>query len=372
MTDEANDHEYTPQPSLPGFRYASADVFEAECDRIFFRHWMCIGREEEVARPGDVLVRGFANESFLITRDLEGALHGFYNVCRHRGTRLMLESGPVNKVIRCPYHAWTYSLDGTLMGTPNVRAGEGFDRSGHPLWEVRVETWAGFVFLNASTEAPPLLDVLRDDPEEPMQFERYAIQDLRIGHATSYPSIAADWKMLIDNYNECLHCPTVHPELVALVPVYRKGMVEEDPDSWGVTLRNGATSFTLSGRSSLPPLPGITDEDRCRYYGCHVFPNLFIDLTSDSVTYDILLPEGPGVTTDVGGYLFHPDVLESEGFDPSEFIAFGELVTRQDIDVCERAQLGMSSRAYAAGGVLPYQDRGLHWFAERYLGAMQA
>lgn len=372
MTETAITDEYTPQPSLPGSRYASAEVFELECERIFFRQWMCIGREEEIPNPGDVLVRGFAGESFIITRDLAGELHAFYNVCRHRGTRLFTDSGHVNKVIRCPYHAWTYTLDGTLVGTPNVRADEGFARNEHPLWGVHVGTWAGFVFLNASADPPPLLDVLRDDPEEPLQFERYGIDKLRIGHASAFPRIAADWKMLIDNYNECLHCPTVHPELVALVPVYRKGMVGDDPESWGVPLRDGATSLTMSGRSSLSPLPGINEEDRCRAYGCHVFPNLFIELSSDCVTWDMLLPEGPGVTTWVGGYLFPPNTLASEDFDPSEVVEFGDLVTRQDIEVCERAQLGVGSRAFAGGGVLPYQDRYVHWFAERYLQAMNA
>jgi Rieske 2Fe-2S family protein len=251
-----------------------------------------------------------------------------------------------------------------------VRADEGFDRDERPLWDVHVATWEGFVFVNASADPPPLLDVLRDDPEEPMQFERYGMGELRIGSAATYDT-AANWKIVIDNYNECLHCPSVHPELVTLIPVYRRGTTVEDPESWGVMLREGATSLTRSGLSSLPPLPGIEGEDRHRYYGCHIFPNLFLDLTSDNVTYDILLPDGPGRTLDTGGYLLHPDTLATDP-DLSDIIEFGDLVSRQDIAVCERAQMGVGSRAFAEGGTLVPKDRDLGWFRDRYLEIMDA
>lgn len=370
-TAPSDDRGYVPQPTLPGSAYVSPQVFEAEANAIFFASWMALAREEEIAAPGDLLVRGFAGERFLLTRDLSGELHAFFDVCRHRGTELVDEgSSHVAKAIKCPYHAWTYGLDGRLLGTPNVRSDEHFDREEHPLRAVDCATWEGFVFVNASTEHEPLLQTLEGDPEQPMQFARYGIGGLRIGRATRN-EVDANWKILIDNYNECLHCPGVHPELVALVPVYRKGSVEEDPHSWGVTLADGATSFTRSGRSSCPPLPGITQDDRHRYYGCHIFPNMFIDLTSDCVTYDILLPEAPDRTVDVGGYLFHPDTIVSADFDPSDIVEFGQLVMRQDLDVCERAQRGVGSRAFAHGGVLPFQDRYLHEFRQRYLAILE-
>lgn len=370
-TTSNDDLSYVPRPTLPGAAYTSPEIFAAEADAIFFSSWMALAREEEVPQPGDLLVRGFAGERFLLTRDLSGTLHAFYDVCRHRGT-LLVEDGPahVRKAIKCPYHAWTYGLDGRLLGTPNIRSDEHFDRGDYPLRAVDCDTWEGFVFVNASDEHETLLRTLEADPEEPMQFARYGIGSLGIGVATEFET-AANWKIVIDNYNECLHCPGVHPELVSLVPVYRTGSVEEDPHSWGVTLADGATSFTRTGRSSCPPLPGIDEDDRHRYYGCHVFPNLFLDLTSDCVTYDILLPEGPGRTRDVGAYLFHPETIAASGFDPSDIVEFGQLVTRQDVDVCERAQRGVGSRAFADGGVLPFQDRYLDGFRQRYLSIME-
>jgi Rieske 2Fe-2S family protein len=251
-----------------------------------------------------------------------------------------------------------------------VRKDEGLDREQASLVDVACDTWEGFVFVNLAPDPPSLHSSLAHDPEEPTQFARYRLGELRIGHRSSYPSVGANWKILVQNYNECLHCPTVHPELVRLVPVYRRGEVVDDPDSWGVPLAEGATSMTRSGTSTLPALRGIDEEDRCRYYGCFVFPNLFLDLMSDCVTYDIVWPEAADRTSLAGGYLFEPDTIAAPGFDPSELVEFSSLVMDQDIAVCERAQRGAGSRAFAQGGVYPYQDRFVHDFDERYLEAM--
>lgn len=357
--------------TLPGRYYVDGAVFAEEVERIFSRHWFCVGRAEECPAIGDCLVRSVAGDELLVLRDERDRLRAFFNSCRHRGTQLVEADRNLGRSITCPYHAWTYRLDGRLVGTPNIRKGEGLDREEASLVEVRCETWEGFVFVNLRADAPPLHATLADDPEEPTQFARYGMGGLRIGHASAYPSVAANWKILVQNYNECLHCPTVHPELVRLVPVYRRGEVVDDPESWGVPLVEGATSMTESGTSSLPPLPGIDADDRCRYYGCFVFPNLFLDLMSDCVTYDIVWPATAGSTSLTGGYLFDPQTIAAPGFDPSDLVSFSSLVMRQDIDVCERAQRGAGSRAFAQGGVYPFQDRYVHEFDRRYLEAMQ-
>jgi glycine betaine catabolism A len=357
--------------TLPGRYYVDDGIFDDEVERIFWRHWFCVGRAEEASAVGDCLVRTVAGDELLVIRGDDDRLHAYFNNCLHRGTRLVEADRKVGRVVTCPYHAWSYALDGRLVGTPNIRAGEGLDRDAASLVEVGCDTWEGFVFVNLRADPPSLRSALADDPEDPMQFARFGMGDLRIGHGTDYPSVPANWKIMIQNYNECLHCPTVHPELVRLVPVYRRGEVVDDPDSWGVPLVEGATSMTRSGTSSLPALPGIDADDRCRYYGCFVFPNLFLDLMSDCVTYDILWPETAGRTSITGGYLFDPGTIAEPGFDPSELVEFSSLVMGQDIDVCERAQRGVGSRAFAQGGVYPFQDRYVHEFDQRYLTAMQ-
>ena len=359
---------WTPKETLPGRDYHDPAVYEADRNRVFHSLWSCIGREEQLAEPGDYLTQELAGESILVTRTLGGELRGHYNVCRHRGTRLADGCGHVRKVLTCPYHAWSYDLEGKLVGTPNVHEEEGFDRAAHPLWRVHVETWAGFVFVNLSDDPPPLREWLASDPDNPLWFDKYRVEDLRIGRELTY-EVAANWKIIVENFNECLHCPTVHPELVQIVPIYRKGEVEERDGWWGNSLAEGAGSFTTTGASGLPALPGIDATDAHTYYGFHVFPNVLLNFMPDSVMYYLLLPRGPEHTTVISNYLFRPETIEGvDGFEEKagEIVKFWDLVSRQDWGICQRAQTGVRSRSYAGGGVYPFQDRLLRAFNKRY------
>lgn len=358
---------YRSEPSLTGSEYVDPQVFDRERAHILFEEWMCVARDKQIPEPGDYLLEEVAGEPLLISRDRAGQVRAFHNVCRHRGALLCDdESGrAASGVFKCPYHAWTYDLEGRLVATPNVSRDEGFDRDSYGLWACPVDTWGGFIFVNVSGQAPPLRQALADDPEEPMQFERFSLDRLRLGKNTTF-EVRANWKIIVDNYNECLHCPSVHKELSALVPVFRRGEVAEDPDSWTVSLREGATSFTMSGTSSLPPLPGIKQEDLHVFRGCYLFPNLMLNLTSDSLRYFILLPRNAGHTTIRNGYLFAPSTIEAD-MDLSDVIGFGEMVARQDWSICERAQRGCATMRFREfGGVYPYQDRLLADFKHRY------
>jgi Rieske 2Fe-2S family protein len=177
-----------------------------------------------------------------------------------------------------------------------------------------------------------------------LRFARFNLDGLRLGHRT-VTEVEANWKILIENYNECLHCPTVHPELVAVIPAFRKGAVlDPKRTDGGVAIANGGNSFSESGRSSLPPLPGMTPEDETSLYGCTVYPNMFIDVTGSGAISTLLMPRSPDHTTVVSEYLFPPEVIAGEGFDPSEIVEFVELVAHQDYVVCER---GAARRALA-------------------------
>ena len=267
------------------------------------------------------------------------------------------------------YHAWTYRTDGALVGTPNVAENEGLDRSTLPLWSVHVETADGFVFVNLAERPTPFDAFCAANPEGDIRevIERWRLADLRIAHRIVY-DVAANWKIVTDNYNECLHCPGVHPELVKLVPTFRKGVTESVE---GALLAEGATTLTHSGTTNRPPLPGLEADDLTSYTGNHVYPTLMINLHSDSVMTYRLEPTGPAHTRIVSEFLFHPDTIARSDFDPTDIVEFWDLVSRQDWAVCERAQLGVTSRAYDEGGVHPFNDRWIVAFNERYRSSIE-
>lgn len=353
--------------TLPGPDYHDPAVYELERERVFFRNWFYVGREEQVEGPGQWMTVDVVGESVLVVRGKDGALRAFYNVCRHRGARLCEEpSGKVNAALRCPYHAWGYGLDGRLLTTPYIERGE-IDLDSNGLWPVHLETWQGFVFVNLDRGTPrPLRDALAAEGDGPLWFERFDLASLRVGHRTDHV-VEANWKIIIENYNECLHCPTVHPELVEVIPAYRTGWVGEDGrEDGGVTLADGRTTLSADPRSRLPLLPGMGDVEAGSYYGASVFPNMFLDISGREVLATCILPLGPARSRLVTEYLFPREAVESPDFDPSAVIAFNDLVTKQDNDVCERVQRGVTSRAFSHG-VFPAKDEYVYRFNQHYL-----
>jgi Rieske 2Fe-2S family protein len=362
---------WRPKPTLAGREYWDESVWQDERERIWHATWIAVGRAEEVPDTGSFRTFDVAGESVFVTRNASGELRGFYNVCAHRGTRFLDEgAGTVRKVFKCPYHGWTYDLDGRLVGTPNVDEDEYFDRAEHPLFPIHVDTYAGFLFVNLSAARPmPLVEFLTSGAETMTAFERFGMADLRIGHRIVY-EVRANWKILVENYNECLHCPTIHPELVQVVPLFRFGEVwDEDVRDDGLQMMPGATSFNPTGVSTLPRFPGILEEDVNRYYGIYQFPNIALDMHPDCVQYYILVPRGPRHTTVVSDYLFLPETIADRDVSTEPVVAFWDLISNQDWAVCERAQVGVQSRAYRSG-VYPRKDRFLYWFNEEYRGWM--
>jgi Rieske 2Fe-2S family protein len=192
------------------------------------------------------------------------------------------------------------------------------------------------------------------------------MDELRIGARLVY-EVKANWKIVVENYNECLHCPTVHPELVEVIPLYRYGEVwDGETRDGGNLMRDDVTSFSISGSSDLPKLPDLLAEDYHMYYGAFQFPNLMVNLHPDAVMSYILYPRGVAHTTVVSEFLFRPETIAATGFRPDPVVELWDIVSRQDWTVCERAQIGVSSRAYKGGGVYPRKDRLLFDFNERW------
>jgi Rieske 2Fe-2S family protein len=357
----------TESPGLPGRDYYAPEIFELEKQTIFFRSWFCVGREEQLPEAGDFLTEEIAGESLIVARTREGELRAFYNVCSHRGTKICeRRSGHVARQFVCPYHAWSYGLDGKLLRMPNVRDESEIDREKYGLKPVAVDCWEGFIFVNLGAKPRPLLEQLALEPGAPCSYARYRTGELRVAHRIAY-DVAANWKIIHDNFNECLHCPSVHPNLSRIVPIYRKGRVFEDerPDG-GVSFDTGLNTFTDSGRSALPELPGLTDVDRRSYYGYSIFPNVLANLVSTGIMTYTLYPRGADRTVIVSEYLYRPEVIAAEGFDCSDMVKFLDQVSVEDWAVCEKVQQGIRSRGYERG-VYPREDSILRGFAERYL-----
>jgi Rieske 2Fe-2S family protein len=358
-------------PTLPGRDYHAPDVFELEREKVFFREWFYAGRADEAPEPGDFLTVDVVGESILVVRGSDGELRGFYNVCRHRGSRLCDHEtrGHAKGAIKCPYHAWSYAYDGRLIGTPMVGKSE-IDRSAFGLWPVAVDLWQGYVFVNLGRPAAGVRGSLEHQNDKPLRYEVWRMDEL-VSARQTISEVAANWKVIVENYNECLHCPGVHPELVAVAPTFRRGEVfEEGRDDFGVSIAGGGAGYTASGTTTLPVMPGLTEQQASSMYGATIFPNMFLDLTGTVVIATRIQPRGPEHTTMVTDYLFRPEVVADPTFDPSEVVDFSELVAHQDYTVCERVQAGVRSRAfdhgvYAEKDALPYA------FNQTYLAARE-
>jgi Rieske 2Fe-2S family protein len=360
---------YPGASTLPAVWYTSPDVFAEEQERIFYCEWLCAGREERLGRPGDFFTTERAGESLIVTRDGDAKVRAFYNVCRHRGTRLCSEaSGHFSGSIQCPYHAWTYGLDGELKIARNMLEMPGFDRMEYPLKEAAVALWEGFIFINLKSSFSfervfaPLIG----------RFSRWNVANLKTARSITY-EVACNWKLIFLNYSECYHCPLVHPQLEKLSPSESgRNDLSDGPFLGGYSeLRERGTSLTMSGRSSRKPVGSVTGEDLNRAYYYTIFPSLLLSLHPDYVMAHYCRPLAADRTEIVCAWLFDPSALAEPDFDPADVTEFWDLTNRQDWHVNELTQLGASSRAYSPG---PYANAEglLSAFDRHYLPIMGA
>ena len=419
-TGRSGDGGVPLQRSLPGRSYTSEAEFARERDQVLLPGWFCVGRADGLTEPGCYLAADVCGESIIVTRTEDGGLAGYYNLCRHRGSRLVprpiacdpaagpptgqpavgpppggpsvagrlggqsvagplpggqpavgpppggqavagpLADGPVASgrfpgAVRCPYHAWTYGLDGTLRAAPFL-PGLRKHRAALSLHRVDVATWGGFVFARLEPPAAPgPADPLEAALGEiPARVAAYPLADLRTGARLRY-DVAANWKVILENYNECYHCGPVHPELCELVPAFRRGGGDLD---WaaGIPHRSGATTFTSTGTTRRAPFPGLSEAERTRHFGELVLPNLMLSLSADHVAAFTLWPRSAGQTTVLCDFLFHPAELARPDFDPSDAAGFWDLVNRQDWSICEQVQDGMGSRRFSVGYLAPMEQ----------------
>ena len=339
--------------TLPAAYYVDGEYFKREMSALFGRMWLCAGRAESVERPGQFFVREVLGESVIVTRAQSGVVRAFYNVCRHRGTRMCTEAdGAFAGSIQCPYHSWTYDLEGRLIGAPHMDEVPHFNKDDYPLHRVHADEWDGHIFLNLSGNPEPLREQLADLPGK---FTPWRMSDLRLGHRIVY-DVHANWKLVVQNYNECLHCPNLHPALNKLSH-YLSGENEPLRETYmggRMDLRPGVATLSVDGTCPRPFLPGLSAEDVRRVYYYAIFPNMLLSLHPDYMLVHTLWPIAPDRTINICEWHFHPDAIAEPGFDASDAIDFWDLTNRQDWHVCELSQAGISSRAYTPG---PYSNR---------------
>ncbi|MEX2546368.1 MAG: aromatic ring-hydroxylating dioxygenase subunit alpha [Chloroflexota bacterium] len=358
---------------LPPRVFHDPEILDFERERWFARTWLCVGRVEDVGEPGTYLLVRAAGESVVVLRDRSGAVNAFHNVCRHRGSTLLdepLNGSASGKIVRiqCPYHAWVYDLDGSLRRAPHTEEIHDFVAEDQGLVGVRLETWAGFLFINLDPAAEPLLDYLADLPAAVAQ---YPLEGLRRARRIEY-DVGANWKVIGENYSECLHCPGVHPQLNRLSP-YDRGWNLESNGPWAggwMELIDAADTMSTDGGShGRPALDGIGDENRRRVYYIVVWPNMLLSLHPDYVMTHQVWPVSPERSHVVCEWLFDPAAMAGPGFDPTDAVDFWDLTNRQDWAVCERQQEGTRSRAYTPGRYSLMEDM-VHTFdlmvADRY------
>jgi glycine betaine catabolism A len=364
--------------TLPGRYYTDPAVFELEKQNIFGRQWMYACRAEDLPAPGRFVRTQLGDESVIVVRGRDRVLRAFLNVCRHRGSRLCrADSGDVGRAIRCPYHAWGYQLDGRLIATPNWRSAGTFDKAGYSLHPVHLAEWHGLVWLNLAADPEPLAGQLWSQLDHRLggdraKFARYGVADLVLGRRVSY-DVAANWKIIQENFQECYHCGTIHPELVDTVPAFGRlaGGSTAGYDTGGYLFADGKASFSVTGTARLPRIPGLEAGDDRKYYGMILRPNCAISLLPDHVIVHRFEMVSPDTTRVVCEWLFPPQTIAA-GYDIDDTVELFHRINAQDFTASEGCQPNMRSRAYRDGGVLVPAEQEVigRWYYRWYRAAM--
>jgi Rieske 2Fe-2S family protein len=360
--------------TLPGHAYTDPAYFAREQELIFEAMWCCVARTEDLPSPGAFRTVQVGRESIIVTRARDDSLRAFLNVCRHRGARLCTEpSGTVRRAFRCYYHAWTYDLSGRLIAAPNLTKMTDVDRDAYGLAAVHVREWLGYVWVCLADEPPSferdVIGAVTERLGDPAAIDKYDIGNLRLGRRIEY-DVRANWKLVVENFMECYHCATIHPELVEVLPEFAEGYAAQYYVGHGARFGPGIDGFTVDGSPGVDRIPGITPEQDRRYYAATIRPQVFLNLVPDHVILHRMFPLAADRTLVECDWLYLPSVV-AEGKDIERSVELFHRVNVQDFEACERCQPAMSSRLYANGGVLVPNEHhiaGFHGWVTGRLG----
>jgi glycine betaine catabolism A len=356
---------------LPRAAYTSEEVFAWEQEHLFAGLWTCLGGAGRLAEPGSLRAVRVGPGGVLLARGGDGVLRAFANVCRHRGHELLArDASATRRSIVCPYHAWSYALDGSLRAAPGFRDLPGFDPAEWGLSPLPLEVWHGLAFVNASGDAPPLAEQLG---ELEALVAPYRLGEL-VPMAEHDYLLAANWKVVTENYHECYHCPLIHPELCRVSPPASGRNYSGRAGAWvggSMDLRDHAKTMSADGRSLGAPIRGLDGERlrTVRYLG--VLPNLLLSLHPDYAMTHLIEALGPASSRVTCTWYFPPEAAGRAGFDPAYATAFWDTTNRQDWAACESVQRGLASPHFRPGPMAPNEDavhRFVSMIANAYLG----
>jgi glycine betaine catabolism A len=340
---------------LPAAAYVDEAVLAWERKVLFGGGWVCVGRGADVpSRRSRRAVPLSDDDAVLLVRGEDGVLRGFHNTCRHRAHELLPCGATANsRFITCPYHNWVFDLDGSLHKVPAEQR-DGLDTAAYGLVPVAVAEWQGFVFVNADSCAPPVPTYFSGLDE---RLAPYGLSRLVVAAEHVY-ELAANWKLAIENYHECYHCTSLHPQLCRVSPP-DSGELFVSEGMWiggSMGLGDGAATMSVSGSSPTGPMPGVRGGSLREVLYLQLVPTLLLSPHPDYVLVHLLEPVSAGRTRIRCQWLFPPEIVARDGFDPAYAVQFWDITNKQDWAACESVQRGVRSAGYRPGPLSPWHE----------------
>ena len=358
--------------TLPPACYTDEEFYRFEKEALFYREWLCVGREEWVEKAGDYFTCTHANEPLVIARDREGALQAMSSVCQHRAM-LVAEGQGNTRAFVCPYHHWTYDLDGRLVNAPAMGRTCEFDRAANGLPKLRVEVWHGFIFVNFDLDAPSLVE--RMGPLEPV-VANYELERLR-GPAPAHHDFAWNWKVQFENNNDGYHANRLHQGLHDYIPSSLASFPPVPEGTPGYYRLNGSlhanASFNPTEKALFPVFPKLTEEEQNRLLFVNLPPSLSLVVLNDVVIYLIMDARSASTHGLTFGSLYLPEAMDDPAFEEKRRINddYTSNIVAQDLHVDLLVQQGLGSR-YAPRGRYSWQEDAQRqfnqWLVDRYWG----
>jgi len=332
--------------TLEGKYYTDAEIIKKEADTIFFKQWLCVGRTNDVAKIGQFITLNIFDESVFILRNNENQISAYYNVCRHRGTRICTQlSGIFSKSIQCNYHGWTYNLKGELIAAPTMDKVKNFDNNKFGLNPLPVYEWDGFIFINFSDNPQNFKSLFK-----PLlnKFNQWDLVNLKTLITKKY-TLQCNWKLVLQNFNECYHCPLIHPQLAGIHNYLggRNDLYEGYFLGGYMEFNKNKQSITSSGSLCCPPFKNLKRSNLNRVYYYSIFPNMLLSLHPEYVMFHIIWPESEHTTIVYCSWLFSNEYINNKKYNLNDSVDFWDKTNKQDWQICEQSYLGIKSKSYS-------------------------
>ncbi|MDG1412101.1 MAG: aromatic ring-hydroxylating dioxygenase subunit alpha [Acidimicrobiales bacterium] len=357
--------EATP---LPPEVYFSEEWYEREVETIFRKEWLVATREEEIPNPGDYVRLDIVGEPLVIIRGDDGVVRALSASCRHRGSELMAGSGNCRKIV-CPYHSWTYALDGRLQATPSMQDAVGFNKNDYPLPSVRAEIWAGFVFINFDPDATPLLQSLGGLVD---RLASYQMEDMVVTKKWEN-RFRSNWKIWVENSREGYHVRTVHRQSL---DTYYPGAIrtafqaDGEPMVYAINSSDNENGLYVPRNHTLPFIDGLSATDNEATHFIIHYPHLLLNVPPDRITFHQYFPEGPDWVRITSWCCFPKATVALPEFETEvneKYYPSMDMFLAEDKGVCELVHRGISGRMTSPSRYSPTEERTVHEFSNYVL-----